>query len=227
MKRADVYKLLEDKMLTYAELEKIPVSPVGEPELVPLAKTDSLSVNPVDPDMAPVTGADIYVRKDVAAKVGAAGLALARERPELRLEVVYGYRTPSIQRANFDRQMQALSGQYEGPALIEAAHRRVAHPEVAGHPTGAAVDVQIVQGGQPLDFGTRQREFVEDSYTYSPYISREAWFNRGLLQRVMTGAGFAPFEGEWWHFSYGDREWAKYYNQPAAIYEQTWFRPGQ
>jgi D-alanyl-D-alanine dipeptidase len=35
--------------------------------------------------------------------------------------------------------------------------------------------------------------------------------------------GLAPFDGEWWHFSYGDREWAKYYEEEAAaIYDQTY-----
>ena len=42
--------------------------------------------------------------------------------------------------------------------------------------------------------------------------------NRGLLQDAMVAAGFAPFYGEWWHFSYGDREWAAFYYRPAALY---------
>jgi len=36
----------------------------------------------------------------------------------------------------------------------------------------------------------------------------------------MVEAGFAPFTGEWWHFSYGDREWAAIWGRDAAIYEQ-------
>jgi D-alanyl-D-alanine dipeptidase len=39
----------------------------------------------------------------------------------------------------------------------------------------------------------------------------------------MLGVGFAPFDGEWWHFSYGDKEWAAYYNKPNAVYEQIDF----
>ncbi|QQR69366.1 MAG: hypothetical protein IPI58_01405 [Alphaproteobacteria bacterium] len=39
----------------------------------------------------------------------------------------------------------------------------------------------------------------------------------------MTSVGFAPFDGEWWHFSYGDREWAKYYGRSHAIYSQIAF----
>ncbi len=36
----------------------------------------------------------------------------------------------------------------------------------------------------------------------------------------MTAAEFAPFWGEWWHYSFGDCEWATYYEKPNAIYSQ-------
>jgi D-alanyl-D-alanine dipeptidase len=42
-----------------------------------------------------------------------------------------------------------------------------------------------------------------------------------LLRSVMLQAGFAPFDGEWWHFSYGDREWAYYYKKKYALYSQV------
>lgn len=37
----------------------------------------------------------------------------------------------------------------------------------------------------------------------------------------MVEAGFAAFSGEWWHFSYGDREWAAIWNKAAALYQQA------
>lgn len=222
MKKSEVYELLQDKMLTYTELLDVLVFPNGEP-LVPLNETDNLSVNPVDPKMAEVTGNDIYVRQGVVERLGMASMALAKNNPELKLEVVYGYRLPSIQKQNFARVKEELPATLEGIELMEAAHRMVAVPKVAGHPTGGAVDVQLTKEGEPLDFGTKQREFVPDTYTFSPFIGRPAWSNRQLLRRIMLGAGFAPFDGEWWHFSYGDREWAKYYNEPNAIYEQIEF----
>lgn len=38
-----------------------------------------------------------------------------------------------------------------------------------------------------------------------------------------TGLGkleenFAPYYGEWCHFSYGDREWAAFYGQAKTLY---------
>jgi hypothetical protein len=41
------------------------------------------------------------------------------------------------------------------------------------------------------------------------------------LSPIMTKEGFAPYDGEWWHFSYGDKEWAFYYKQDKALYNQV------
>lgn len=43
---------------------------------------------------------------------------------------------------------------------------------------------------------------------------------RSLLHDLMVAEDFAPFYGEWWHFSYGDREWAAFYNVEKAMYAQ-------
>jgi hypothetical protein len=32
----------------------------------------------------------------------------------------------------------------------------------------------------------------------------------------MVACGFAPSYRKWWHFSYGDREWAAFYNTPSG-----------
>ena len=41
-----------------------------------------------------------------------------------------------------------------------------------------------------------------------------------LLRKIMMQVGFAPYDAEWWHFSYGDREWAFYCKKPYALYDQ-------
>ena len=37
----------------------------------------------------------------------------------------------------------------------------------------------------------------------------------------MTEAGFAPYEQEWWHYSYGDRAWAEHHGHAAPLYGAT------
>ena len=36
----------------------------------------------------------------------------------------------------------------------------------------------------------------------------------------MLEEGFAPYDGEWWHFSFGDKEWAFYYKKDKALFNQ-------
>jgi hypothetical protein len=46
--------------------------------------------------------------------------------------------------------------------------------------------------------------------------------NRKMLRDAMMAEGFAPYDGEWWHFCYGDKEWAFYYKKDKALYNQVY-----
>lgn len=222
MKKPVTYDELEDKMIGYADLISVPVQPVQE-KLVPIMANRTLTAKPINDDMQAYTGDLICVRETVLDMLTQAAEMLANNSPELQLQVVYGYRALSVQQKLFKKYKQRFKSKYAGDALLEATHRLIAVPEVAGHPTGGAVDIQIVKANKPIDMGTNIWEFVKDSFMFSPSVSDLAQKNRQLLRTVMVGVGFAPFDGEWWHFSYGDREWAKYYQRPAALYEQVEF----
>lgn len=133
----------------------------------------------------------------------------------------YGWRSPVIQQESFETIKRQLGlTERDDIDALEIIHKSIAVPEVAGHPTGGAVDVQLVTRDKkiPVDMGTERHNFSEDSYTFSPFINPVAKTNRSLLRAAMLKAGFAPFDGEWWHFSYGDREWAAWYKQPESLY---------
>lgn len=223
MKKQYIYRLLEGKMLGYNDYEDIPVEPRDEP-LVPIPASVYLTARQTDAAMRTYTGERVFVRRIVLQKLKRAAKLLSDQDDSLQLEVLYGYRALEIQRSLFKRYKARLDSQYSGNELLAAVHRLIAVPEVAGHPTGGAVDIQITKNGKPLDFGTKVYKFVPDTFTFSPFISKEAWNNRQLLRWVMMQAGFAPFDGEWWHFSYGDKEWAKYYGEQAAMYSQLNFK---
>lgn len=220
MSRQEIYRQLEHAMLGYSSYCDVSVNPVDEP-MLPVAGISGLCAKQIGNDMV---GKNIYVRETVLNKLKSAAKQLELFDSSLELQVVYGYRSLAIQKRLFGQAMARLSSQYSVNELRAAAHRQIASPDIAGHPTGGAVDIQLVDlRGRALDFGTKIWSFVPDSYTYSPYISQRAKSNRRLLREVMMLSGFAPFDGEWWHFSYGDREWAKYYGKPAAIYQQIEF----
>lgn len=227
--KADIYAHLEDKMLSYQEIVDVLTKPINEP-LVPISQTKLLLTKQIEPGMLETTGEEIYVRETLAKMLNKASKELGVFGNNLQLEVVYGYKHPSIQEANFNKLKQKIikkHPEYTDPELLEATNRFMAAPGNAGHPTGGAVDLRILKGGQQLDMGTAYREFVPDTYVFSPFNSKKVWQNRQMLRRIMLTCGFASYDGEWWHFSYGDKEWAAFYNQPQAIYGQLDFRSPQ
>jgi D-alanyl-D-alanine dipeptidase len=166
----------------------------------------------------------LKVRVGVAERLTLAAQTLSLQG--LRLLVVEGYRPLSLQRTYFDRRLSKLQTEYPSASralLIELTSRYAAPPEVAAHPTGAAVDLTLATlEGVPLDMGSVLNATDEESsgacYTACPFISRPVRDNRQLLADAMTGAGFVNYPSEWWHWSYGDRYWAVVTGEPHAIY---------
>lgn len=219
MNKQDVYKQLSERMVLYVDLVKIPLKENGE-KLVKIINTKNLKTREINPQTRKIIEKDIFVRESVATKLEEASVLLASRSEDYVLEVIYGHRSMAIQRDLFELYKNKYSKKYSGIALLEATHRSIAVPEVAGHPTGGAVDIRILRKEKPINMGTTIWEFVPDSFTFSPFISKQAWDNRGLLREIMQHVGFAPYDGEWWHFSYGDKEWARYYRVSAALYDQ-------
>lgn len=225
--KQDVFRLLESQFLTYKELKTPTILDTGE-EMVSLTGTAIHSVC-FDPRMEAYTGSDIYVRKGVLDRLLTAQSFVDHFVPNHKLSVFYGYRHLDIQkRAYKDIKEKILSADnktWDENDLQEEIHRFIAVPDVAGHPTGGAVDITLIDAdGKALDMGTDMHEFVKESYVFCPFISKQAWRNRQKLRQCMMAAGFAPFDGEWWHFSYGDSEWAYYYDQPSTLYGQIDFK---
>lgn len=211
--KQEIYRLLKEKNLTAKECLAVPIHPSSEP-LVPLETCSGVSVRHIDPELEQLYGSTIYLRASVVEKLLALGEALAPS--PYTLEVVSGYRATDVQTRMYQEMEKKLSTKYTGDELVEATHQLIAHPDVAGHPTGGACDVQLLYKGNRIDYGSPIWGFVEDAMTFSPFISKEAWKERMRLRHLMILHGFAPFDGEWWHFSYGDREWACYFERPYA-----------
>lgn len=218
------YSMLEKQFLKYRDYVSIPVKDNGDP-LVPIGPEFEGKVTNYE-EMEPYTGDRIYVRASVVNMLIKARAALKRTFPDYDLEVVCGYRHPDVQEkafSDYKAEVKAENPDLEGDELTEAVHRFVAVPEVAGHPTGGAVDVLLITvDGEAVSLGPED-EISRDHYVHSPFIEKDVWHKRQILRHCMLQAGFAPTDSEWWHFAYGDREWAKYYNQPSALYEQIWF----
>ena len=216
---------LEKTMVRYRDLTRIPVTDSREP-MMTLSPTVVRNGYRVEmSDMVPMLGDKIVVRKTLIALLTTAQRLLRKKNKKYSLFITYGFRSLDVQTRKFQLVASQIAKKrfFKNPTdLYEEVHRFIAVPTVAGHPTGGAVDVIIIDTtGKELDFGSPQYDFnTKNCYVFAPNISAPARQNRRLLRCCMTAAGFAPFDGEWWHFSYGDREWACYYKKAKAIYSQ-------
>ena len=222
MEKEDFFQLLENTFLTYADLKSVSVIDNAEAMVSLLGTGISYAITD---GITPSTGDQIYVRAGVVEKLITAQKIIADLFDGGVLDVVYGYRSLAVQSAKYQEIKAQMQSEFmDDDSLNEAVHRFIAVPDFAGHPTGGAVDVRVLDAkGVEIDMGTKVYDLVKDSYVFNPFIARKMWLNRQKLRQAMTSAGFAPFDGEWWHFSYGDPEWAAYYNKPNAIYNQIEF----
>jgi len=208
-------KALENKMVLYQDLLNI--------------KTVDCQEKLVPAQIAIFKNQVIFVRESVNKRLLKAELQLRRLHPNYQLILFCGYRSLETQTKRFLEVLSNLTKKYfENPLdLYESVHRKVAVPTVAGHPTGGAVDIAIFDIGanRLLDFGSLLYDYsTKKHYSFYPGLKKIQKYNRQLLRKVMMMSGFAPFDGEWWHFSFGDREWAFYYQKKTAKYKQVNFK---
>jgi len=121
--------------------------------------------------------------------------------------------------------IRALYSHFYGPgSVLEPGF--LADPDAPGlvppHLTGGAIDLTLTWEGTPLSLGTPFDEFSDRAHLQAlepdPEPSEPDRSLRRLLYQAMTGAGFAPFNQEWWHYSWGDAAWALWSGEPAAQY---------
>ncbi len=214
--------LASRKILTYDDVAQAAPGTSNE-ELIDARFYDPTIIAQYDKhDMHAYTGDIILVRDMLARKLARVNHTLASSG--LRLKIVYGYRHPEVQEAYFTKRQQVILADQptlDSEQLKRYTHGFVAVPDVAGHVTGGAVDLTIVGGNsQELDMGTGIADYAdpEKIKTFTESLHQQQRNNRMLLHDSMIHEGFAPFYGEWWHFAYGDREWAAFYNKKTALY---------
>lgn len=211
-------------MVKYSDLIRIKTKENSE-KLVKLdANTIPNGYAPEFSDMKIITGENIFVRETIAEKLNDAQTDIKKKYSNLSLFVTFGFRDLSVQTIRFLKELKNQNIFYADPSdLYEAVHRYIAVPNVAGHPTGGAIDIIIVDkdSQKTIDFGGKQYDYrTKNCYVFTNAITQKQKENRMLLRTSLINVGFAPFDGEWWHFSYGDREWAYFYKKENAIYNQ-------
>lgn len=220
--------LLETEIPNYKELMGITVKENNQAFVALKKDKIPFGYSPIFSEMEKALDNKMIVRKEIWKRLLKAQVLLQKNNPELSLFITFGYRSMEVQTSRFLERIKTCNKFFSDPSdLYQEAHRAVAMPTVAGHPTGGAVDIIIVdkRTQKSIDFGSKQYDYSNKKYyVYASDISKKAKINRSLLRKSMIKAGFAPYNGEWWHFSYGDREWAYYYKKKEAIYSQIAYK---
>lgn len=210
-------------ILTYEEVRKIKSGNSNEKLVGVQSFDESIEAQYEKFDMVAYAGFEILVRETVARKLALVNKQL-KIKYNLTLRVVYGYRSIEVQTSYFNKKQMELNfsnPELSSDELAALTHNFVAVPDVAGHVTGGAIDLSLVNSsGVPCDMGTEIADFTDEDRikTFAERITDNQRWLRQILLDEMTAVGFAPFLGEWWHFSYGDREWAAYYGELRALY---------
>lgn len=170
-------------------------------------------------------GREIAVRKSVHERLIRVAKDLQKINQNYKLIIAYGFRNMVKQEKYFNEILEEVKDKFDDEMeMYEYIHEKIAVPSVSGHPTGGAVDAVIYDSKERkmLDFGCEILDYsTTKCYYINDEISEEAKKNRKMLRDAMLQEKFAPYDGEWWHFSYGDKEWAFYYKKKKALYNQV------
>ncbi|GHP13896.1 D-alanyl-D-alanine dipeptidase [Lentilactobacillus fungorum] len=186
-----------------------------------------------------ITGAipPIFIRQTVYDKLVAAAANLPTGYKFVLFDV---WRSNETQQSLFDTLKNQLGTLYPdlsaadltAKTLITVAPPSSDPKKPSPHHTGGAVDLAIVdQTGHLLDFGTpfddhtemARTSYFEEKLASGTLTDEETLMltNRRLLYHLMTNVGFTNYTDEWWHYDYGNQNWAWKSGSEFAIYGPT------
>ncbi|MDR3241112.1 MAG: M15 family metallopeptidase [Lactobacillaceae bacterium] len=218
----------------WATALSVPIVESNDP-LVPLSFIDKVLIKP-DYFIQGLSGAlpEIYARRSLQKKLYEATLLL----PENYKFVVFdAWRSVSTQAALFHSLNRTIADEH--PDWTDEQIRKLTLQTVAlpsrdenapsPHNTGGSIDLTIVdETGLLLDMQSpfddittnAESDFLEgrDDLTEKQIIARD---NRRLLYNIMRAVGFTNYSNEWWHFDYGNQNWASCSGADNAIYGAT------
>ncbi len=126
-----------------------------------------------------------------------------------------GFRPAFVQNRSFNYIFNDYKEKYPEKSekeIYKIVSQIVAPLSVAGHPTGAAIDITLLCNGKEAFMGTDYNDEPEDTdnktFLDSDKITEEEKHLRTILSDVLLEVGFINYPPEWWHWSYGDKYWA-------------------
>jgi zinc D-Ala-D-Ala dipeptidase len=217
-------------------IKSLPIEECGEPLVNAGFVPDRLIVHP-EYFVQNVAGAlpEVWLRESVLLRL----LKAADNLPNgHRFVLLDGWRPLEVQQslyAQYRVEVVSANPDISDARIDEMVSRYVSPPtddphRPSPHLTGGSIDLTIVdESGIPLSMGTAFDEtsicshttYYETSDGHRDPNAERYRANRQLLVSVMGDAGFSNYPDEWWHFDYGNQNWAYFSGYDTAIYGRT------
>ena len=81
--------------------------------------------------------------------------------------------------------------------------------KVSGHMTGGAVDLRLIKDGRRIPMRSKKLAYQENALSHQPLLTEHLQRNRQIMFDALEKAGLSNYHREFWHWSYGDYQWAK------------------
>ncbi|SYW17285.1 M15 family metallopeptidase [Oenococcus oeni] len=178
---------------------------------------------------------DLYIRNQVQHKL----IEAAKLLPNGYKFVIFdGWRSIETQKALFYKMKDFVKRDHPNfteEETLTATLRIVALPSTdiekpSPHNTGGSIDLSIADNsGRLLGMGgpfddikeTAKTAFYENESKMNIKEAVHVQENRRFLYNVMTQVGFTNYIEEWWHFDYGNQNWAYNKGTEHAIFGAT------
>jgi len=123
---------------------------------------------------------------------------------------------------NFIKRFQKMHPKWTRGRIIKEVEEYVADWKgvaSSGHMSGGAVDIRVVdRRGHKIPMKKRgltyQQNALSDQKLLPTYIQK----NREIMFSALRGSGLSNYPKEYWHWSYGDYQWAKRNKKKTALY---------
>lgn len=146
--------------------------------------------------------------------------------------ILDGWRPTAVQQELYEDIFRAICKKYPQESEAQHHHRTlefVALPSKnplrpSPHLTGGSVDVALCDAdGKLIDMGSGFDEPTTRSYTDAyEHQAGPIRERRRLLYEAMIKEGFTNLPTEWWHYDFGNQNWAYFSGNAQAIYGPTY-----
>ncbi len=88
----------------------------------------------------------------------------------------------------------------------------------SGHMTGGAVDLRLWKNGRKIPMVISELTYQENAQSFQSKLPTYIQKNREIMFNALKKAGLSNYSKEYWHWSYGDIQWAQRNKKKTAIY---------